>query len=57
MGCQGFIGPIPSAFLDKYPERTGAKIWSGGETPKKISNIKQGISNAEVRRVNAEGGE
>jgi hypothetical protein len=39
MGCQGFIGPIPSAFLDKYPERTGAKIGSDGETAKKISNI------------------
>ena len=25
-GCQGFIGPLPSAFLDKYVKRTGAKI-------------------------------
>jgi hypothetical protein len=30
-GCQGFIGPYPSAFLDKFPiaigiKRTAAKI-------------------------------
>jgi hypothetical protein len=28
-GCQGFIGPLPSAFLDKYSERTAAKIIAG----------------------------
>jgi len=24
-GCQGFIGPLPSAFLDKCPDTIGSK--------------------------------
>jgi hypothetical protein len=28
-GCQGFIGPFPSAFLISDVKRTGAKIITG----------------------------
>ncbi len=28
-GCQGIIGPLPSAFLDKLVIRTAAKVGAG----------------------------
>jgi hypothetical protein len=41
-GCQGFIGPYPSAFLDKHPYvivRTGAKITvNAGSSKKQITD-------------------